>query len=106
MLTQQTGPDAVERTGPGQGIGHDPGIGAENLAGDPFDAFRHFGRGAPRERHQQNPAGVGAIDDQMGDAMGEGVRLAGSGAGDDQQGRSDMAVQRHAVFHGPALFGI
>src|SRR5271170_6200520 len=38
--------------GPAERVGHDAGIVAQDLAGDPFDPFRHFGRGASRERHQ------------------------------------------------------
>ena len=66
---------------------------------------RHLGRGAARKRHQQDPARVGALDDQMGDPMGEGVGLAGSGAGDDQQRRRRQS-SRSAVLDGAALLGI
>ena len=41
--------------------------------------------------------GSAPFDDQMGDAVGEGVGLAGSGAGDDQQRRdTDPVPSRHA----------
>ena len=92
IFAKQPGADTVEGAGPAERVGHDAGIGAEDLASDPLDPFRHLGRGASRERHQQDPARVGAADDQMGDAVGKRVRLAGSGAGDDQQGSSDMTV--------------
>jgi hypothetical protein len=42
----------------------------------------------PGKRHQQDAAGVRAAHDQMRHPMGEGVGLAGSGAGDDQQRRA------------------
>jgi len=40
---------------------------------------------------------------QMGDTVSEGVRLARSGAGDDQQRCPDMAVATDAVLDGSAL---
>jgi len=42
----------------------------------------------------------------MGDAVCKRVRLAGPGAGDDQQGNSDMAISSYAVLDGPTLFRI
>ena len=66
---------------------------------------RHLGRRAARERHQQDAARIGAVDDQMRDAMGERVGLAGSGAGDDQQ-RRNGPVARRAMLDGAPLFRI
>jgi hypothetical protein len=42
----------------------------------------------------------------MGNTMGEGVGLAGPGAGDNQQWRSDMTVGTDAVLDSSALLGI
>jgi hypothetical protein len=42
----------------------------------------------------------------MGDTVSEGVRLARSGAGDDQQRCPDMAVATDAVLDGSALLRI
>ena len=106
IFAKQPGADTVEGAGPAERVGHDAGIVAQDLAGDPVDPFRHFGRGASRERHQQDSARVGAADDQMGDTVGEGVRLARSGAGDDQQRCPDMAVATDAVLDGSALLRI
>ena len=55
------------------------------LAGDPLDPTRHLGRGPAGESQQEDAARIGAVDDQMRDAMGQGVGLARSGSGDDQQ---------------------
>ena len=85
VLAQQPRADAVVGAGPGQRIRHDSGVVAQDLARDAFDPLGHLGRRAPRKRHQQNPAGVRALDDQVGDAMGEGVGLAGTRSGDDEQ---------------------
>ena len=92
-------PDQAKR------VGHDAGVVAHHLAGDPLDPLRHLGGGAARERHQQDAARIGAVDDQMGDAMGQRVGLAGSGAGDHQQ-RRERARPRCAVLDGAPLFRI
>ena len=62
-----------------------PRLGAEHLARDALDPARHLGRRAAREGHQQDAARIGAVDDQMRDAVRQRVGLAGAGAGDDQQ---------------------
>ena len=105
VVAQQPRADAVEGAGPGQRVRHHAGIVAQHLARDPLDAFRHFGSGAARERHQQNAPGIGAVDDQMGHPMGERVGLAGPGAGDHQQ-RRKWAGSRRAVLDGAPLFRI
>ena len=71
------------------------GVAAEHLAGDALDAPRHLRRGAAREGHQQDAARIGAVDDQMRDAVRQRVGLARAGAGDDQQRPGDTA-RRHA----------
>ena len=64
----------------------------EHLAADALDPARHLGGGAAREGHQQDAARVGAVDDQMRDAVRERVGLARAGAGDDQQRPGDVAA--------------
>ena len=91
--------------GPGQRIRHDSGIVAQDLARDAFDPLCHLGRGAPRKRHQQDPAGVGALDDQMGYPVGEGVGLAGTRSRNDEQWCRGQSSRR-AVLDGTPLFGI
>jgi hypothetical protein len=65
-----------------------PALSPITLRRDAFDPLGHLGGGTPRKRHQQDAARVGALDDQMGDPMGEGVGLSGSGSGNDQQRRA------------------
>jgi hypothetical protein len=96
----------VERAGPAQRLVHDASLLAEDLVRDLLDPFRHLRRGTPRERHQQDPARVRAADNQMRDAVGKRVRLAGPGAGDDQQGSSDMTIGSYAVLDGSTLLRI
>ena len=107
VVAQQPGADAVEGAGPGQRVGHDAGVVAHDLARDALDPPRHLGGGAARKRHQQNAARVGAVDDQMGDAMRQRVGLAGAGAGNHQQRRGGNAVGHpDAMLDGPPLFRI
>ena len=105
VLAQQPGADAVVGAGPGQRVRHDAGVVAHHLARDAFDPLGHLGRGAPGKRHQQDPAGVGALDDQMGDPVGEGVGLSGSRSCDDQQRRRRQS-SRSPVLDRTPLLGI
>ncbi|MNL34128.1 hypothetical protein D3C87_1560840 [compost metagenome] len=101
---QQSCPDAVERAGPGERIGGDGRIGPKHLGTDAFDPPGHFGCGTTRKRHQQDATGIGAIDDEVGDTMGERIRLARPGARDDQQrSRNRFARCGDAKFDGIAL---
>ena len=85
VLAQKPRPDAVERARPGErGIG-ERGVRAGNHRHDTADAAAHLGGGAARERQQQNAARIGAVDDQMSDAMRQRVGLARAGAGNDKQ---------------------
>ena len=70
-------------------------VAAEHLAGDALDARGHLRGGAARKRHQQDAARIGALDDQMGDAVRQRVGLARPGAGDDQQRPGDAAAAVH-----------
>jgi hypothetical protein len=42
----------------------------------------------------------------VSNTIGKGIRLAGSGAGDDQQRSSDMTVGGDPVLDGPTLFRV
>ena len=106
VFPQQPRPDAVKRTGPAQGVRHDAGVVTEHLARDPLDPPRHFRGGTAREGHQQDAAWVGAADDQVRDAVGEGIGLARSGAGDHQQWRPDGGGRPDAVLDGAPLLRI
>ena len=92
IVAQQPGADAVKRAGPAQRVGDDGSIAAQHLARDALDPLRHFRRGAARKGHQQDAPRIGALDDEMRDAVRQRVGLAGTGAGDHQQGPSHLAV--------------
>ena len=107
IVAQQPRADAVEGAGPGQRVGHDAGALPHDASRDPLDPSRHLGGGAARKRHQQNPPRIGAVDDQVRDAVRQGVGLAGPGAGDDEERRARRAVLLpDAVLDGPPLLRI
>ena len=60
-------------------------------AGDPLDPARHLGGGPAGEGQKKDAAWIGAIDDQMRHAVGQGIGLARSRTGDDQERRVDVA---------------
>ncbi len=107
IVAQQPRADAVEGAAPGERVGHDPGFGPEHLGADLFHAARHF-RGSPaRKGHEQDAARIGSANDQVGNAVGERVGLAGAGTGDDQQRAGDMAaVDIGAVLDSQPLLGV
>ena len=83
--SQQPSADTVERAGPDQCVRHNPAGLADSLSRDSLDAPRHFGRSAARKGHQKYPAGIGTVDDQMCDAMRQGICLPGTRARDDEE---------------------
>ena len=98
LLAQKPRADAVERAGPGQRVGQNVRACAERLLADAPHPRNHFaGRRAARKRHQQDAAGIGAADDQMGDAMRQRAGLARARAGDDQQRPLRAAIPRPAA---------
>lgn len=63
----------------------------------------HLERGAPSEGQQQQTVRVGAVQDQMRDAMGEGLGLTGARTGRDQQRQRRLCVATDAIFDSAAL---
>ena len=85
ILAQQPRADAVERARPGQRVGHDAGALAQHLRAI-RSTRRLISAAARREKViSRMRRGVGAVDDQMRDAMRQRVGLAGARAGDDQE---------------------
>ncbi len=106
VVAQQPRADAVEGAGPGERVGRGAAA-AEHVAGDALDAPRHLHGGAAREGHEQDAARIGAVDDQMRDAVGERVGLARAGAGDDEQRRGGTRIAlADAMLDGAPLLRI
>ena len=107
IFAQKPGADTMERAGPGQRVGHDPGAAAHDLSRDALNAPGHFGGGATRKGHQQYPAGIGTVDDQMGDPVCQGVGLSGTRAGDDEERRTRCGVLLpYPMLDGSSLFAV
>ena len=54
-------------------------------AGEVLHAVQHFLGGLVGEGEEEDLAGLHALGEQVGDAVGEGAGLAGAGAGEDEQ---------------------
>src|SRR3982074_439899 len=106
IVAQEPRADPMEGPGPKR-IGHDTGVIADHPARDPLDTPRHLDGGPAREGHQQDLAGIGAIDDQVGDPVRQGVGLAGPRPGNDEQWPAwRRIVLPRAMLDSPPLFRI
>ena len=106
-IAQKPRADPVERAGPGHGVGQHRGLVAHDPSADALHPAGHLAGGPAREGHQQDAPGIGAIDDQVGDAVRQRVGLARPGAGDDQQRPGRVRPPRlHAMLDGLPLLGI
>ena len=94
---QQAGGDGVEGAAP-DALGRAARAVAARRE-DRLDPAQHLARGAAREREQQDAPRVRAALDELGDAVRERCRLAGAGAGDDEQ-------RSVAVLGGCELVGV
>ena len=105
MVAQQTGCDGVEGSGPGHAVGHQAGAAAQKLWRDERDLPGHLGCGAAGEGQQHDAVWIDAGGDEVTDAVGERIGLAGSGAGDDEQRRRGARCAE-AICNGLALLGV
>ena len=98
IFAQQPRADGVERAGPGQRVGHDARRSRPRTDRAMRSTRRVISAAARREKvSSRMRLGIGAVDDQMRDAMGQRVGLARAGAGDDQQ--RPRALPRHRGRH-------
>jgi hypothetical protein len=65
-----------------------------------------FGRCAAGESEKKNATRIRAVDDQMGDSMGESFGLAGTSASDHEKGSSVIVGDADVVLNGLALLPI
>jgi hypothetical protein len=70
---------------------------------DVFGSAAHFLGRPAGEGEEEHPIGIGAPHDSVGNPVGEGVGLAGSGAGQDEQGAFVPVVP---MFDGFPLIGV
>ncbi len=85
---QQSIRDRMEGARPGEHVAIHRRIvfAAQRLADDRLDAPRHLLGSPAGECQQEDALGIDPLDDQVRDPMGQGHRLAGAGARDDEQG--------------------
>ena len=72
ILPQDASADGMEGASPRQVDLAD----AHGCTGDAFDTAGHIESGSAGERQQQNPVWIDAVDDQVGDPVGQGLGLA------------------------------
>ncbi len=72
---------------------------AQRLLQHAGDAPLHFLRRAPAECQQHHALRIGAMADQVGDAMRQRAGLAGARAGDHQQRAGVVRLVAGAVLH-------
>jgi hypothetical protein len=100
---KEAGTDAVEGAAPGQAGRRLRRRQAERIVQHPADAALHLDGCAPGEGQQQQPARVGAGEDEPGDPRGQGQGLARAGAGDDEKRWVRQAARVDAERGGAAL---
>jgi len=104
MFEQEARTNAMKGAGPGESIPGTTGIGAEDARQNPFDSAGHLAGTPTRKGEEEDTPGIGAIDDEMGDPMGQGIGFARAGARNHQQRRG--AVSPDAMLHRAALLGV
>ena len=106
VLSQEARADAMERSRPRQcarlARRRHAKHPMEELSRAPFERLG----GATREREQQDALRIGAIRDQMRGATRERARLAGAGAGNDQQRSAVICRGADAMLHREALLRV
>ncbi len=89
VMPQEPVCHGVKSAGPGQPLRQHLAESAQRfihgLLDDVAGTAAHFLRSAPAEGQHQDARRIHAIHREVGDAVREGIGLAGSGAGDDQQ---------------------
>ncbi len=95
ITAQQAIRDRMKRARPGEHVVIHRRVvfTTQRLADDRLDAPRHLLGGPARERQQQDPLRIHALDNEVGDPVGQGHRFAGAGSRDDEQrARGDATV--------------
>ncbi len=108
VFAQKPRADRVKGAGPGnrrRSSGHRGGTLAQRVRRNVLDAARHLGCCAARKGEQQHAARIGAVDDQMGDAVRKRIGLAGARPGNDQK-RTGLGKRAAAMLDGAALLRI
>src|SRR5690349_14960896 len=92
VFAQQPRADAVKRSRPWERVRSAARGNAENTIEDGAGPALHFGGRPAGKRREQHSLRVGAAEGEVRDTIGERIRLAGSGAGNDEQRTARRAV--------------
>lgn len=92
IVAQEPRADPVEGAGRAERLRHGAEMCPHHLPRDALDPPCRLRGGPAREGEQQDPARIDAVDDEMGDAVGQRVGLARSGPGDDQKRPADRPL--------------
>jgi hypothetical protein len=87
IFAQNPRADRVEGPRPGQAICHQSRLIWENMCRNAFHPADHLHSRPTRKGQQHNPTRVGTLHDEMRNAMGQRVRLAGSRPRDNEEWR-------------------
>ena len=96
----------MKRSRPSQCVGYGFGARAQDLRRNALNTPSQFGRCAAGEGEKKNATRICAVDDQMGDSMGESFGLAGASTSDHEKGPSVIVGNAHVVLYGLALLPI
>lgn len=107
IIAQDPGTDSMEGPGPSQPIDRNAAALAHRQASYALDPPRHLGSRAAGKGHEQDPARIGTVDDQMSDPVRQSVGLARSSACDDKERPAGRRILlAHAILDGAELFDI
>lgn len=105
ILAEKPRADGMKRSRPAERMDGGAGFRAERLRRDVLDPALHFGGRAAGEGEKHHAARVRATDDQVRDAVSQGVGFAGACARNDEK-RWHFIKRAGPVFDGAALFSI
>src|SRR5690242_19903416 len=99
VFAQQSAADRVECPRPSQGINHQSRLFRQDLRGDPLNPADHLLRRSAGKGEEHDPTRIDTPNNQMGDAVGERLRLSRTCPCIDEQ-------RPNTVLHSMALFRV
>ena len=105
ILAEKPRADGMKRSRPAERMDGGAGFGAERLRCDALDPALHCGGGPAGEGEKHHATRVRAADNQVRDAVCQGVGFAGACTRNDEK-RRHFIKRAGPVFDGAALFGI
>ena len=85
ILAEEACTNRVKRSRPNDRISHCLRALVHDIRNDALNTSHHLGGSTPREGQQHHTTRIGAVDDEVCNAMGKGVGLARACTRDDQE---------------------